>query len=365
MKTTNLLNNKVLAVTTVILAALMLIQFAASAQTYANDQANIKSAGCASCNILNPANAVDTSSTTFTTLDISFGDSTGYVTQNEIFPAEAAANHFIVFIVKGANNEILDSVNLSNVEITTFKGGVSNNDTKTLPGMWIKQASDSTYGLEIYTDFNFDEVQIKLKKGNAGNISKLDIYSVYYSAWALPIELVYFSAELGNNASVQLDWATASEVNNSYFEVERSTNGKEFTSINNQSGAGNSSSLRNYSFTDEAPLSGVSYYRLKQVDFDGKFTYSNLITVTIKNEGTFNVSSSAGRIVIAAQGLTDKQVAIAMYDMSGRKVYENIQEAMEGNFSGNIDNTESFTKGIYSVVMTTATQQFAKQVFVN
>ena len=91
----------------------------------------------------------------------------------------------------------------------------------------------------------------------------------------LPIELSYFKASVTGN-EVLINWATASEVNNSFFNVERSTDGINYESIEHVNGAGNSTTLLTYGVTDKKPMNGLSYYRLKQTDYDGKFTYSNV-----------------------------------------------------------------------------------------
>ncbi len=92
----------------------------------------------------------------------------------------------------------------------------------------------------------------------------------------LPIELIDFNAYVINNNSVQLDWQTASEINNDYFTIERSKNVTDWEVINRINGAGNSSTLLAYSTIDDDPYLEVSYYRLKQTDFDGEFSYSNI-----------------------------------------------------------------------------------------
>lgn len=86
----------------------------------------------------------------------------------------------------------------------------------------------------------------------------------------LPISLISFSASL-KGGGVELDWETSSEINNDYFEIERSQNSLNYERIGSVIGGGNSSLNRKYSFVDEIPLGGVSFYRLKQVDYDGVF----------------------------------------------------------------------------------------------
>lgn len=77
----------------------------------------------------------------------------------------------------------------------------------------------------------------------------------------------------------KLHWVTASEINNDYFTIERSLDGRTFNEIAEINGAGNSNVELNYSFVDENPNHGLNYYRIKQTDFDGKFSYSNIQVV--------------------------------------------------------------------------------------
>lgn len=96
----------------------------------------------------------------------------------------------------------------------------------------------------------------------------------------LPIELSDFSGELLPGGDVKLDWITASETNNNLFEIERSGNGTDFEKIGAVDGHGTTTVLHKYSWLDAKPLSGLSYYRLRQVDFDEQSTYSNVISVS-------------------------------------------------------------------------------------
>lgn len=94
----------------------------------------------------------------------------------------------------------------------------------------------------------------------------------------LPIELLSFNAVADGN-KVNLKWTTATEVNNDYFTVEKSRDGISFEQSGRVRGAGNSTSAIEYTNTDNHPFSGLSYYRLKQTDFNGDFTYSKIVPV--------------------------------------------------------------------------------------
>ncbi|MEM9920643.1 MAG: SdrD B-like domain-containing protein [Bacteroidota bacterium] len=100
----------------------------------------------------------------------------------------------------------------------------------------------------------------------------------------LPVDLSAFEAKLVNENEVRLDWTTASELNNSYFTVERSTDGESYLAIGIVEGNGTTDAVNYYNFLDESPFFGRNYYRLKQVDLDGSYEYSDVRLVVVKQE---------------------------------------------------------------------------------
>jgi hypothetical protein len=124
----------------------------------------------------------------------------------------------------------------------------------------------------------------------AGVVTSFSPFTLASSSPAnpLPVELVYFRGSLTPENVVLLEWKTASELNNDRFEIERSADGFDFTSLANIAGAGTTSQASNYSYIDMQPLSGTTYYRLKQIDFDGTFTYSHVVSVK-RDEDPFRV----------------------------------------------------------------------------
>ncbi len=134
----------------------------------------------------------------------------------------------------------------------------------------------------------------------------------------LPIELLSFNCNLINAGNVELAWATASETNSNYFAIERSSDGINFTEVGKQPGAGISVSTSYYKFNDGNTLKSVSYYRLKQVDFTGKFRYSEICSIT--NNGTkgnvlntgkvFSITDVTGKLVSVSSTLTGNKVIV-------------------------------------------------------
>jgi hypothetical protein len=98
---------------------------------------------------------------------------------------------------------------------------------------------------------------------------------------ALPVEMTNFDVAPIENV-VEVTWQTASERNNEGFEVQRSAGGQEWQTLGFVKGNGTTLETQNYTYTDESPLTQISYYRLKQIDFDGQFEYSNILSVKTK-----------------------------------------------------------------------------------
>ena len=123
----------------------------------------------------------------------------------------------------------------------------------------------------VLTDFKF------IFDGGVGTIRLDNILITAESV--LPIRLAHFYARAGNSQAF-LSWRTATETGNDYFSVERSADGRSFAEIGRVAGAGTSFEPRDYAFTDEHPLPGINYYRLRQTDFDGTYSYSHVVTVS-------------------------------------------------------------------------------------
>lgn len=139
------------------------------------------------------------------------------------------------------------------------------------------------FGFTAATGWEYNQHAICVESINA-------TYSSFNNNSALPIELTYFQAQ-NNNNQVDLSWSTATELDNEYFDIERSKDGKSWEVIDQVEGAGTTTEQQNYLAVDRNPLNGTSFYRLKQVDFSGDFEYSDIVSVNRKAqiEGTVNV----------------------------------------------------------------------------
>lgn len=138
----------------------------------------------------------------------------------------------------------------------------------------------------------------------------------------LPVTITDFSAAETGNA-IKLSWTTAQEQNSSHFEIQKSADGSVFVAAGSVQAAGNSDNPRHYQFTDNDPIDGTSYYRLKEVDRDGTFKYSRTLTLRYEAKSVIrkiiNPFSNAIFIRFTA-GIVPAGTAWRLYDMQGRLV---------------------------------------------
>jgi len=149
--------------------------------------------------------------------------------------------------------------------------------------------------------------------------------ATYTLNWALPlpVRLISFDAyKKGNTA--ELVWATASEQNNKGFDIERSTDGRSWTKIGfvaSRSKDGNSSIRSDYNLTDDSPAGSKSYYRLKQVDLNGKYEYSAVRMVSFGKNSEIGIYPSPAKDNVTIEGLLGDE-NIRIYDVVGRLMYQ-------------------------------------------
>lgn len=189
----------------------------------------------------------------------------------------------------------------------------------------------------------------------------------------LPVELLSFSAK-NESESVKLEWATASEINNDFFTIERSINLESFEILGYVSGVGNSNLIQNYQFYDEQPLDGISYYRLKQTDFDGSFKYTDAVKIQRIRIAQTKLSMliypnpvTQNRVNISVSGLqSDEKVNLMLFDLSGRLHYsQEIFANPLGELLEQINLPTNLRKGIYILNLAGNSGKFTQKVIIN
>ncbi len=185
----------------------------------------------------------------------------------------------------------------------------------------------------------------------------------------LPIELVFFKAEpIGNH--VKLTWVTAAEVNNDFFTLENTTDALSFNTVTTVEGAGNSHSMIEYTYIDENPIAGASYYRLKQTDYDGNYEYSKLVSVQIDQPETYDFAvypnpAIDNDIFISFEDYKDKELMVALCDPMGKVVFSKIVLTEEdGSVYIAQDNMVNLNPGIYLVIGSSENKLYNKKLVI-
>ena len=248
-------------------------------------------------------------------------------------------NYSVSFAYKKGKNSAVDfDANPSSwTEIVSFSNTTANGNFNIWTGYFTRfntiLDSNVTVAIAMSSDspmtFNFDDLLVD-------RVSPL------------PVELTSFNAEKFN-ASVDLAWITASEINNQRFDVLRSTDGKAFEIIGSVSGNGTTNSIHQYAYTDNTLITApIVYYRLKQIDYDGKVSYSNIIKVS--NSAVIPETLRAYPNPFTNQfnwefnTIQGRKYTLRMNDLTGKQVYS---EIIEGKNMGTCSPDINLPHGMY------------------
>ena len=193
--------------------------------------------------------------------------------------------------------------------------------------------------------------------GNSRNGTNPDVGADEGNFTMVPVTWLSFTAQTADK-KVHLHWTTATEINNSHFEVENSTDGRNFEQVGEVTGAGNSFTPLNYKFTDLAPFgsNSILYYRLKQVDFNGEFEYSKTIAVRNSKQGngvtieSITPNPFTEQLNLTLNNISEGAVVIEVYDLTGRKHYtQTTASGGQGTLSIDLSSLANLAKGVYIV----------------
>lgn len=204
--------------------------------------------------------------------------------------------------------------------------------------------------------YNYD----RLSSGSALNGTPGRLYASTFGCFTfpapviLPVKLLSFGGSYNSNGT-NLSWETEAEVNFDHYEIERSSNGSEFNYIGSVA-AQAGESRKQYSYTDNIGATGnIFYYRLKMVDIDGKFKYSNVIVIRRDAKSINGISVSpnpiigSGAATIRLSSTTTGKVDLRVIDLAGKVVLQQQSRVSEGINSISINNINRLQSGIYTV----------------
>ncbi len=216
-------------------------------------------------------------------------------------------------------------------------------------------ADSSSYylaGLTPATTYNWRIASVDTTNG-LFIVSSYSSTATFTTMSVLPVTLLKFNATPVNN-TVQISWQTANETNSKSFTVLRSADGVTFTSVGLVSAFGNTNIQHQYSFIDNSPLSGTSYYRLRQVDNDGSFTDSKTVSVTLSGASLFTLYPNPAVNTVHINFLSTSAAMLVVYDMNGKAL---IQKAINAGSGSQTINVGALAAGTYTVVIRQDKQQ--------
>jgi len=184
-----------------------------------------------------------------------------------------------------------------------------------------------------------------------------DIFYARLGNYPVPVELLSFSAA-SEGRNVTLNWSTATELNNSGFEVQRSTDNVSFETVAFIAGHGTSTEKNNYSYTDENLLPSVYYYKLRQLDFNGSFSFSSVVEIELDIPSVYSLSQNFPNPFNPATEISfsvpvDAAVTISVFNTIGEQIDEFSKEYTAGSYRYNF-NGNNIPSGIYFYMLNAA-----------
>lgn len=182
----------------------------------------------------------------------------------------------------------------------------------------------------------------------------------------LPVDLINFTGSLNERDNVELEWSTASELNNSGFYIQRSRDNEYFEEIGYVEGSGTSNSYSSYHFEDESYKGGKVYYRLEQVDYDGSISYTESIAVDKENNGTVIVGKplpnpTKGEVSIVIISPQKNKAYIDVTDQYGQRIENFEQDLASGQTKVKLD-LQPYRSGLYYAIIQVGNESFTKKI---
>ncbi|GEO12067.1 reprolysin-like metallopeptidase [Segetibacter aerophilus] len=230
----------------------------------------------------------------------------------------------------------------ANIIICPLNDGRTSKPSQPLSA-FINENSTGTWKLEVIDSYTDD----------GGSLTNWGLKICTYQASALPVNWVTFTADKKQDKTVALQWSAINEINNKSYEIEKSIDGISFGFVG-EVNAANGVGLQQYSFNDVKPNKGDNYYRLKQVDKDGKYSYSKIVKVELQESAAnFMIFPNPAVDKSTVRVLTEtKQLTITLSNAAGKLVYKRDAGFVSAGQEFEIP-VKGFSKGLYVLTLST------------
>jgi hypothetical protein len=243
---------------------------------------------------------------------------------------------------------VIDEIGYTTSPAVTLAFGFINNEAAANGGNTIPTVNDlqvMAYDKGAFTWSNYGPTGVNTSGTPTGTVSAAGVSSGLignvFRTWTLvnhltplPVDLLGFSGICYGNINANLTWSTAIETNSSYFTIEKSTDGQNFTWLTNVNAVGNSTHKQNYSYVDITDISAVTYYRLSETDVNGNKKTFNTIVVNGCDENlkeNITTFSANGNISLNVYSLSNQPMRVVVYDVTGRLIYKEDLAVVQGN----------------------------------
>ena len=268
--------------------------------------------------------------------------SRNYIVRNEFDGFNAAVTVLNFDSIRVDSNKFLmpgsyDIINYSPKDFSALYDYFQLKQGQTIDDLIYDQNDDLKYGLVTYRPYLTDTASI------------------------LPLTLISFYGK-PNGHTVQLNWETSKQINTSNFIIERKTN-YAFTAIGNAAASADKTGIVNYNFTDQAPSEGINYYRLKTVDFDGKYVYSFIIPIHFSSliNSLSLYPNPASNYIIVEHGTLNTNTQLQLVDITGRKVKTVMVEKESSQTKFDL---RGIAKGVYKIIWQTGNDTESQNLLV-
>lgn len=260
--------------------------------------------------------------------------------------------------------------NYASLKYNFFNNGTYTitSDSTSYQGTWaINATGDSTiidtvpFLLTELSAARFTTRGFTLTEADAsGTLDSLFSYVTLYPMAALPVSLLSFTGQYNNN-QVKLNWTTAQEQQNKVFEVQYSASGYDFETIGTVAGNINSNQVNSYQFNTTHYQLGKNFYRLKQVDVDGRSTISSIATILIDQQMVISLAPNPAstKLNLSVYQPVNGKLQLTLTTIAGQQVWAT---TLTGNSSNTVINLPALTRGVY---VATITNSKGEKLFIN